>query len=135
MSAPRKNLSLVERQPIAVRAAVVIAVTAVVHVLVVAGLVSDDVEKAIASAVDALGALALVLWSIKSSTPNAKVITSVTTAGTVVAGDAAVEPTGTPVQVATSPMGQLVPLASVPDRLVRPGSQPSRLSWPAPPKR
>lgn len=93
---PAGALTLAERNPIAVRAAVTAAVTAVVHVLVLLHVlgITKDTEDAIAGAVDAVGLAVLLLWSIKSVTPNAKVIARVTTEGTVVAGDASPIPTG-----------------------------------------
>lgn len=102
-------LNLAQRNPVAVRAAAVGAVTAVVHVGVVTGLVPADVEQPIAGAVDAIGLLALVLWAVPSVTPNAKVLTRVTTDGAVVAGDAAVVDTGTELGVVQDPSG--APLA------------------------
>lgn len=93
-------LTPAQRNPVAVRAAAVAAVTAIVHVGVVTGLVPAEVEEPIAGAVDAVGLLALVLWARAGVTPNAKVIARVTTTGAVVAGDAASTPTGTELTVA-----------------------------------
>lgn len=90
-------MNLAARNPVAVRAAAVAAVTSVVHVAVVTGLVPAEVEDPIAAAVDSLGLLVLVLWARAGVTPNAKVITRVTTDGAVVTGDAAAIATGTPV--------------------------------------
>lgn len=91
-------LSTVDREPLAIRAAVTTAVTAVVHVAVVLGLPLDGTaELAIGSAVDAVGLVALIVWARPNITANAKVLARVTTDGRVVAGDAAVEPTGTEV--------------------------------------
>lgn len=121
---PDAPLSIVERQPLAVRAAAVAAVTALVHVLVVVGVVDADTETAIVGAVDALGALVAVLWAIRAVTPNAKVIARVTTDGEVVAGDAAAAPTDTPLHV-TRPrperrVGADLPTPVVPQVAVRP---------------
>lgn len=104
----RTALTLAQRQPLAVRAAAVAAVVAIVHVAVVAGLIDVEQEEAIAGAVDALGLLALVFLGAKSVTPNAKVISRVTTEGTVVAGDASTVATGTEIGTAPSPSAGLV---------------------------
>lgn len=90
------DLTTTEREPLVIRAAVTTAVTAVVHVAVVLGLgLSQEAELAIGGAVDALGLVVVLLWSRPSVTANAKVIARVNNDGQVVAGDAAVTPTGT----------------------------------------
>ena len=93
------SLSLPQRQPVAVRVAATAAVTAVVHVLVVAGWVPESTEAPIAGAVDAVGLLVATLWVSRGVTSNAKVVVRVNTKGDVVAGDAAVVDTGAPVPV------------------------------------
>lgn len=97
------DLTTSEREPLAIRAAITAAVTAAVHAAVVLGLLHIDksAEAAIGAAVDAVGLVALILWSRVAVTANAKVIARVTNDGKVVAGDAAITPTGTelPAQV------------------------------------
>lgn len=111
----RNTLTLTEKQPVAVYAAIVGALTAVVHVLVVTGVIPVDAEQAVAGAVDAVGALVLVVVAARAVTPNAKVVTQVTTDGDVVAGDASTVPTGRRVEVAPSDTEvNPVPVASAP---------------------
>lgn len=61
------------REPLAIRAAVVAAVTAVVHLSVIAGwwAISADVEGQVALVVDLLGTAALVVWTRGKVTPVA----------------------------------------------------------------
>jgi hypothetical protein len=114
------NLSLTERQPIAVKAAVIGLLTALLHVLVVTGVVPVDAEDSIAGLIDAIGATILVVLSIRAVTPNAKVVTRVTTRGTVVAGEASTAPTGAPVELgAAHGTGDPVALAPVDARLLK----------------
>lgn len=122
MSTPPYSLSLAERHPIAVRAAVAALVVAVIHVLVALGVpVPEDLEDSILDLVDAGAALLVVISAIRAVTPNAKVITQVTTEGTVVAGEAAIEPTGAEVETLPSnETGLPVPLATVNPDLVAP---------------
>lgn len=94
-------LSLTDREPVAVRAALVALATAAVHVLVVVGLLDTDTENAIGALIDAAGLVLLVLLVRPAVVPAAKVITRVTTAGQVVAGEAAVAPTGELLPVGT----------------------------------
>lgn len=102
------DLTPVEREPLAIRAAVTAAVTAVVHVAVVLGVPLDtEGERAIGLAVDAVGLLVLVMWARPSVVPAAKVVTRVTTSGDVVAGQAADVPTGEVVEP-----GEAVPVKS-----------------------
>lgn len=108
-------MNLAEKNPLAVRAAVTAAVTGLVHVAVVFGLVDVEQATAIGGAVDAAGLLVFVLWARAGVTPNAKVITQVTTKGVVVAGDAAVMPTGDELDVSRA--GDLALVDSV---LVKP---------------
>lgn len=90
------TLTPIDREPLAIRAAVTAAVTAVVHVAVVLGApLSTEAELAIGGAIDTIGLVVLLLWTRPNVTANAKVIARVTNAGAVVAGDAAVTPTGT----------------------------------------
>ncbi|WNN93671.1 membrane protein [Arthrobacter phage CallinAllBarbz] len=66
-----KNLSI--REPLVIRAAVVAAVTGVLHMLVVLGVLPLDVdmEAAVAGAVDLLGTAVLVIWTRGAVTPVA----------------------------------------------------------------
>lgn len=97
-----RALPLVDREPLAVRAAATAAVVTVVHVLVVFGLpIPEDGEAAIAGAVDAIGLLVLLLWARPAVVPESKVIARVTTGGEVVAGDAAALPTGAKIPTTT----------------------------------
>lgn len=91
----RPALSVVKSQPAVVRGAIVAVVTAVVHVLVVAGVVDHDTEKSLAPLIDALGFALAIVWIRYGVTPNAKVVARVSTSeGVVVAGDAATVTTG-----------------------------------------
>lgn len=60
-----------EREPLAVRAAVVVAVTAVIHMLVVLGVIplTAEQEAQVAMAVGALGTVVVVVWSRGKVTP------------------------------------------------------------------
>lgn len=98
-----KALTLTEREPIVVRGGAVGVITAALHVAVVAGVIDVDEEASIAAAIDAIGVVVLLVLARMSATPNAKVISRVTTEGGVVAGDAAVVATGTPLEVDTAP--------------------------------
>jgi hypothetical protein len=64
------NLS---REPLAIRSAVVAAVTAVLHVLVLLGVlpIDETQEAAIAGAVDLVGLAVAVVWSRGAVTPVA----------------------------------------------------------------
>lgn len=61
------------REPLVVRTAIVAAVTAVLHVLVVLGVLPFDEsqEQAVAGAVDLVGTAVAVIWSRKAVTPVA----------------------------------------------------------------
>lgn len=61
------------REPLAIRAAIVAAVTAVVHVAVVMGWlgITEAQETTIAGAVDMIGTVVLVVWSRGAVTPTA----------------------------------------------------------------
>jgi hypothetical protein len=87
-------VNLNEREPLAIRAAITVAVTTIVHVAVVSGLVDKALETPIATAVDAVGFVILVLWGRAGVTPNAQVVAQVTPTGSVVAGDASSVQTG-----------------------------------------
>lgn len=109
------TLTRLDREPLAIRAAVTAAVTAVVHVAVTLGLPLDQAaELAIGGAVDAVGLVVLLVWTRPAVTANAKVIARVTTEGAVVAGDASTTPTGTIIPAT----GGINPVAEVP---VKPG--------------
>lgn len=62
-----------EREPLVIRAAVVAAVTAVLHVLVILGAlpIDPEAEAAIAGAVDLVGLAIVVAWSRGKVTPIA----------------------------------------------------------------
>lgn len=113
-------LSFGDREPVVVRAAATVAVTALVHLAVVLGWLSVDAEKAVTSAVDALGALVLVLLVRPAVTSNAKVVSRVTTSGTVVAGDAAERPTGAPVAIIDAALSPVVEPVAVRSELIAP---------------
>jgi hypothetical protein len=68
-------MSLSAREPLALRAAIVAAVTAVVHVAVVLGLLQLDAasEAAVGGAIDLVGTAVLVVWTRGAVTPNAAV--------------------------------------------------------------
>lgn len=59
------------REPLAIRAAIVAAVTAILHVLIVLGVLPIDAtaEHAIAGAVDLVGTAVLVAWTRGKVTP------------------------------------------------------------------
>jgi hypothetical protein len=73
------GLTLADREPLAIRAAVTTSVTACVHVGVVL--------------------VVILVWSRPRVVPAAKVISRVTNQGRVVAGEAAARPTDTEIQV------------------------------------
>ena len=62
-----------KREPLVIRAAVTAAVTALIHVLVVTGVLPIDAaaEQAIAGAVDALGLVVAIVWGRAAVTPVA----------------------------------------------------------------
>ena len=114
------TLTTIDREPLAIRAAVTTAVTAVVHVAAVLGLPLDQAaELAIGAAVDAVGLVVLLVWTRPNVTANAKVIARVTNDGTVVAGDAAAISTGS--VIATAPnLGGTAPQLDEPV-VIKPG--------------
>lgn len=114
------SLSTAEREPLAVRAGVTAAVTAVVHTAVVLGVLHLDAiqETAIGAAVDAVGLVVILVWVRSGVTANAKVIARVTTAGGVVAGDAAVTPTGTPLETGGTTGSRIIEPVVVKSELV-----------------
>lgn len=61
------------REPLVIRAAIVAAITGVIHALVVLGLlpIVTEQEAAIAGAVDLLGTAVLVIWTRGAVTPVA----------------------------------------------------------------
>lgn len=61
------------REPLVIRAAIVAAVTGVIHALVVLGLlpIVSEQEAAIAGAIDLLGTVVLVIWTRGAVTPVA----------------------------------------------------------------
>ncbi|WAB10799.1 membrane protein [Arthrobacter phage Tuck] len=64
---------LTTREPLVIRGAIVAAVTALLHVLIVLGAlpIDADGEHAIAGAVDLLGTAVLVVWTRGKVTPVA----------------------------------------------------------------
>ncbi|WP_394615872.1 hypothetical protein JNUCC0626_40080 [Lentzea sp. JNUCC 0626] len=64
--------SVTASKPLIIRAAIVTAVTALLHVLVVVGALPLDVEaeRAIADAVDLVGTAVLVVWTRGSAAPS-----------------------------------------------------------------
>lgn len=62
---------MLTREPLAIRGAIVAAVTALLHVLIVVGAlpIDADAEHAIAGAVDLLGTAVLVVWTRGKVTP------------------------------------------------------------------
>lgn len=102
MSTIRKGLTLPQAEPAMVRAIVV-------ALLLLASLgfswAADVDPETITAWAVALGFLVPILqglWTRYGSTANAKVVARVTTGGQVVAGDAAVIPTGTELAVRTT---------------------------------
>jgi hypothetical protein len=61
----------ITREPLAIRAAIVAAVTGILHVLVVTGVlpIDESAETAIAGAVDLAGTAVLVVWTRGTVTP------------------------------------------------------------------
>lgn len=59
------------REPLVIRGAIVAALTALLHALIVVGAlpVDSDAEHAIAGAVDLIGTAALVVWTRGKVTP------------------------------------------------------------------
>lgn len=99
------TLTATQREPLLIRAAVTAAVAAVVHVGVVLGIlpISEDAEAGVATAVDAVGLVVLLVWARPALVPAAKVIARVTNAGEVVAGEASVVPTGSELEARGGP--------------------------------
>jgi hypothetical protein len=66
-------MSLSTREPLVIRTAIVAAVTALIHALVVLGVLpfDPDQEGAVATAVDLLGTAVAVVWSRGAVTPTA----------------------------------------------------------------
>ncbi|QOP65083.1 hypothetical protein PQE12_gp23 [Arthrobacter phage Adumb2043] len=64
---------MLTREPLAIRGAIVAAVTALIHVLIVLGVlpIAPDAEHAIAGAVDLIGTAVLVVWTRGKVTPVA----------------------------------------------------------------
>ncbi|QNJ56524.1 membrane protein [Arthrobacter phage Niobe] len=62
---------LTTREPLAIRGAIVAAVTALIHVLIVLGAlpIDADAEHAIAGAIDLIGTAVLVVWTRGKVTP------------------------------------------------------------------
>lgn len=59
------------REPLLIRGAIVAAVTALLHVLIVLGAlpISPDAEHAVAGAIDLIGTAVLVVWTRGKVTP------------------------------------------------------------------
>lgn len=64
---------MLEREPLLIRGAIVAAVTAILHVFVILGVlpISTDAEHAIALAIDLIGTAVLVVWTRGKVTPVA----------------------------------------------------------------
>ncbi|WGH21096.1 membrane protein [Arthrobacter phage Cassia] len=64
---------MLTREPLVIRGAIVAAVTALIHVLIVLGAlpIDADAEHAIAGAVDLIGTAVLVVWTRGKVTPVA----------------------------------------------------------------
>lgn len=93
--APRKHLPHTKTEPAVTRGAVVAALTLLSGLGVTwAGDLDRDQIAALAVVGSILVPLLQGLWTRFAVTANAKVIARVTTGGGVVAGDAAVSPTG-----------------------------------------
>lgn len=62
---------MLTREPLVIRGAIVAAITALIHVLIVCGVivVAPDAETAIAGAVDLIGTAVLVVWTRGKVTP------------------------------------------------------------------
>ncbi|UIW13276.1 membrane protein [Arthrobacter phage Crewmate] len=62
---------MLTREPLVIRGAIVAAVTALIHVLIVLGVlpITPDAEHAIAGAVDLIGTAVLVVWTRGKVTP------------------------------------------------------------------
>jgi hypothetical protein len=121
--APR---GLTRLEPLAVRAAITVAVTAILHALVALGVIglTEAQQDAIVAALDTAGALFLVVWARGAVTPNAKVIATVAPADgydVVAAGDALLNvPTGAAVNVTVRSERDSVPFPSAGSVLVNP---------------
>ncbi len=102
------DLSLSDAEPLAIRAAVTAFVAGVLHVFVIAGPLPLELEAPIVSAVDLGALLVLLILARRKVVAAAKVVTRRTTAGQLVAGEAATVPTGTPVAVLTTSDGARV---------------------------
>jgi hypothetical protein len=64
----------VAREPLVIRGAIVAAITALLHVLIVLGAlpIDEQAEHAVAGAIDLLGTAALVVWTRGKVTPVAE---------------------------------------------------------------
>ena len=62
---------MTNREPLLIRGAIVAAVTALLHVLIVLGAlpITPDAEHAVAGAIDLLGTAVLVVWTRGKVTP------------------------------------------------------------------
>lgn len=65
---------MLNREPLIIRGAVVAAITALIHALIVCGVlvVAPEAESTIAGAVDLIGTAVLVLWTRGAVTPVAQ---------------------------------------------------------------
>lgn len=117
-------LTPAQRNPVAIRAAIVAAVTALAHLAVVFGLLDDTHAGALVDTVGPLidlgGLVVLVVWARAGVTPNAKVVTRVTTDGAVVTGDAAATIPGTVLNVSDDAYGVHNPHADADVAVVEP---------------
>lgn len=108
------DLSLLGKYPVLILGAIVAAVAAVCDMLVSLGVfqLSDEQQSYISKAIYAVGALVLLILLARHTVSKRKVISNVTNDGVIVAGDAAVEPTGSKLVTASDARGRQVPLAT-----------------------
>lgn len=64
---------MLTREPLVIRGAIVAAITALIHALIVLGAlpIAPDAEHAIAGAIDLIGTAVLVIWTRGKVTPVA----------------------------------------------------------------
>lgn len=114
-------LSLVAREPLAVRTGIVAAAGAVVDLLVAFKVPIDGTQQtAILGVVNAVVIPVVLLFVARRAvTSNARVVSRVTDHGAVVAGDAAVAESGDRALLTETRGGDPVPLVAVRPELVR----------------
>lgn len=129
MSKPSKPIPFLQAEPTLVRAVTV--ALAFLASLGIGWAADVDADTIATWAIVAGVALPILqgLWTRYVVTPNAKVLARVTTSGRVIAGDAAVEPTGTEVDqpavrkqgTSDSPVGYSGPAPVIASVAVKPG--------------